>query len=563
MPLRGILNREYAHVQRYRQIMDVLIKHGFGYLVDRYGLHPRSWKERIFGPREIPKKLLAMSGAARFRRALEELGPTFVKFGQILSTRYDMVPQDYIDELSKLQDMVPPFEFWEVRRVIQGEFGKGIEELFKSFGREPVAAASIGQVHLARLKGGEEVIVKVRRPNIERTIEVDLDILSSLAHFAERHIRETRIFSPVGMVEEFARVIRNELNYVQEAQNAERFYRNFNGYPGVRIPRVFWELTTNKVLTLEYLEGIKISDLEAIDAAGLDRRTLAKSLSNAYLKQIYLDGFFHGDPHPGNIFVTKDGALAFLDFGMAGYIDRITRENLTNLMIAIRNYDLDELIGAISDLGFIRNIGTVYPALRVELEDLINRYYAISTKYISPATFLRDLISLIARHRGRIPSNIMLLSKTLLILDEVNSKLDPEHSFAEHTEPFVNQLIRERTRPTRIIRELADVLWDSYHILRKAPQRIDHILSKAETGTLKLEFEHHGLDRLADETSLLSNRLSISLIISALIVGSSLIIQTGMRPHILGVPALGVLGFLFAAVLGIGLLISILRSGIF
>jgi ubiquinone biosynthesis protein len=538
-----------------------MVKHGFGYLVERFGLRPfRSFREKLFGPRPQIEPLQVLSEAERLRHALEELGPTFIKFGQILSTRHDLVPETYITELARLQDMVAPFRYDEAREVIEKELGKKIEDVFLSFDPEPIAAASIGQVHRAKLLEGDEVAVKVMRPGVEKLVEIDLAIMMSLARFAEKHIKESKFFNPVGFVEEFSRIIRHEIDYVHEAKNAERFYTNFAGSQTVKIPKIYWNYITRHIMTQEYSDGIKISDIAQIEASGLDKKKITIDIANAYLKMVFEDGFYHADPHPGNILVTREGIIVFLDFGMAGYVDPELRECLVNLVVAIQRNDVGFLIEALTEIGLVVD-GSDSPAFRIKLEELINQYYSMTTKFIDPARFLRDLIDILIKSRGKIPSNIMLLSKTLVIRDEIARKIDPEHNFAELVEPYVKKMIGERTSPTYILKETARAVWDFARLVKSLPRRVNNILAKAEKGTMKFELEHRGFEALVEELDVTSNRVSFSLIISALIVGSSIIITTGMSPRFFGVPLLGIFGFFIAGVLGMWLIISILRSG--
>ncbi len=558
----NLFDRGVAYVKRYREIISVLIKHGYGYAIDRFGLRPfRSLKERITRPKPLREQLLQVSEAERLRQALEELGPTFIKFGQILSTRHDLLPKEYIKELSKLQDRVPPFEFIEAKKMVEKELGKNIDEIFSEFDPKPIASASIGQVYRGRLSTGEEVAVKVMRPEIEEIIENDLLILMSMARFFEKHVKASKFFNPVGFIEEFSRVMRQEIYYTHEAQNADRFYKSFAGSMTVRIPKIYWKFTTKHVLTQEYLEGFKITDIEKIMEARLDRKKVSIDLSNAYLKMIFEDGFYHADPHPGNILVSGEGVVIFLDFGMAGIVDPYLRENLVNLMLAVQKTDLDLLMETLSEIGLISDIGESSSTLKANLEDFIDSYYSLNVKFIDPTNFLSDLINVLIKNGGRIPNNIMLLSKTLIMRDEISRLLDPEHNFSELVEPYIKKIIEERTSFSYIMKETEKNLRGYARFVKDFPKQFHHILKKVEKGTIKFELEHKGFESLIEEMDVVSNRISFSLIIAALIVGSSLIIQTRMSPSLFGVPLIGIFGFFIAGFLGLGLLISILRSG--
>jgi ubiquinone biosynthesis protein len=557
-----LLDRGFAYVKRYREIISILIKHGFGYAIDRFGLRPfRSLKERITKPKPLREQLLQVSEAERLRLAFEELGPTFIKFGQILSTRHDLIPEEYIRELSKLQDRVPPFEFSETKKMVEKELGKNIDEIFSEFDQKPIASASIGQVYHGRLSTGEEVAVKVMRPGIEEIIENDLLILMSMAKFFEKHVKASKFFNPVGFIEEFSRVMRQEIYYTHEAQNADKFYKSFAGVTTVRIPKIYWKYTTKHILTQEYLEGFKITDIAKIEEAGLDRKKVSFDLSNAYLKMIFEDGFYHADPHPGNILVSPEGVIIFLDFGMAGIVDPYLRENLVNLMLAVQKADIDPLMETLSEIGLISDVGEYDSTLKANLEDFINEYYNLNAKFIDPTEFLRDLIDVLIKNGGRIPNNIMLLSKTLIMRDEISRLLDPEHNFSELVEPYINKIIEERTSISYIVKEIEKDLLDYAGFVKGFPKRIHHILKKVEKGSIKFELEHRGFENLVEELDILSNRLSFSMIIASLIVGSALVIQTRMEPSLFGVPFLGIFGFLLAGILGLGLLFSIIRSG--
>ena len=335
----GVIGRTYRHLNRYRQILTVLFKYGFGDLLEMLKIDQYIEVGLQMISRKRANRVERLSRPQRLRMAFEELGPTYVKLGQILSTRPDLVPMEYIEELSRLQDKIPAFPFEKVRRVVSSEFGMSPEEVFDSLEEEPFASASIGQVHRAVLKDGEAVAVKFQRPGIEKIIEVDLEIMLHLATLAEHHIEELSFHRPVKIVEEFAKTLEKEIDYKNEATNMERIARHFIDDPLVYIPKVFRDTTTTRVLTCEFIEGIKISDIESLDAAGLDRGIITARGADLVLKQIFVHGFFHADPHPGNIFVLPDNVICLLDFGMTGIVDRQTRENFVDLLDSIVHQD--------------------------------------------------------------------------------------------------------------------------------------------------------------------------------------------------------------------------------
>ena len=548
-------------VRRYRTLTNVAIKYGFGYLVDRFNLHPvRSVKDRVSGMHKAHPEL---SDPERLRLMLEELGPTYIKFGQILSTRYDILPKEYIKELEKLQDTVPPFGHDEACHIITEEFGMPIDEIFATFSCEPFASASLGQVHLATLPSGEKVIVKVQRPGIREVIDSDLTILHDLAHFADQHIRETRALNPVGVISEFERIIRAELDYTLEAQNADELRENFSDDPTVKIPLVYWDYTRWQVLTMEFIDGIKVSDLEAIEQAGLDRAIISRNFATAFLKQIFLQGTFHGDPHPGNVLVMEGNVVAFIDFGIIGHLDQVIRADLVDFFIALSENDADSVIEVLAHIGIIDYNEIDLPQFRFEISNMITKYYGMSLRYVNTGVMMREMISMILRYHGNVPSNLLLLSKALMIEEEVCSQLDPDYNLQDLAKPFIHNLVMERMHPKRIIREWLRMIPGFGRLVRGLPHRIDQILLRAEKGTLRLEFEHHGLDHIVSELDVMSNRIASSMIISALIIASALVIQSGMQPFVCGVPVLGIIGFLIAGILGMGLVFSIMRSGRF
>ena len=374
------LNRNIRSIRRYRQIGRVLFKYGFDQLLETLNLtHFIARGKRIL--RRNGTKIAQLSPAERMRLALEELGPTFVKLGQLLSTRRDVLPQSYIIEFSKLQDMVPSFSLAHVKSQIRAELGGGIDDLYSSFEVEPVAAASIAQVHRARLTTGEEVVVKVRRPGVVELIETDIDVLMGLAFLAERHLPGSDIYDPVGLVREFSRTIRREMDFSREGLTIEKIAGNFAGDTALYFPKVYWERTSKGVLTLEYIDGIKVSDILALENAGLDRALIARRGADAFLKMVLVHGFFHGDPHPGNVFILPDNVICLLDYGMVGRLDKELKGYLIDLLLAIIKRDANEVIDLMNYNGYLPDQLNIR-ALKRDLSEFIDGYYEIPLKDI-------------------------------------------------------------------------------------------------------------------------------------------------------------------------------------
>ena len=494
------------------------------------------------------------------RLAFEELGPTFIKFGQVLSSRPDLLPTEFVKELTKLQDSVPPFPFGDVKALIEAQFGRPLTEVFASFEEEPLAAASLAQVHRARAKAGDEVAVKVQRPGIEDMIETDIRILRGLAALCERHLPESRYYEPVRIVDEFARTTRREMDFVREGRNIDRFRKYFAGDETVYIPKTFWDLTAPKVLTMEYIHGIKISELEQLQAAAMDRKTIAINGANLILKEIFEFHFFHADPHPGNIFVLENNVIAPVDFGMIGILDEEIVRQLGIVFTAIVKKDVDMLVNVLLSIGLApepidRN------AFRLELGDFLERYYELPLKQLIIRIIINELMGIIRRYRLRFPPELVMMAKALVINQGVGTMLYPEFNIIEHARPYVQKLIMRRLDPARQLKEFSKLAGETAVFFKKLPSDLREILSKMRKDELGIRFEHRGLERLIGELDRSSNRLSFAVIIAALIIGSSLVFQTGAGPKLFGYPLLGLAGFLVASILGIWLLVGILRSG--
>jgi ubiquinone biosynthesis protein len=554
------ITQKIRNIQRLRHILQVLVKYGFGYIIDRLNI-----EQNIIGRRF--KKLAPIKKLdvfdhpvpVRVRRALEELGPTFIKLGQILSTRADLIPLEFCNELEKLQDQVPAFEYKKAEEQIRNEFKKPVSKIFDNFSTEPKAAASLAQVHSAELKTGEKVIVKIQRPNIKMTIATDLEILYWLANLAEKHIEESRIYNPVEVVNEFKKTILKEIDFNTEANNTERFRRNFKNDNTVYIPGIFRDLSTAKILTMERIKGIKSTDLKRIERAGLDRKQVAINGANALLKQIFIDGFFHADPHPGNMFVLDNNRIAFIDFGMVGRIDEEAKAQLASILSAFLERDVPEMSEAFIAVGAIEEVNA--KKLNLDLRDLMEHYYGISLKELRMGQLLVDIVDIVSQNKIKIPPDLFLLSKALITVEGIGRKLDPEFNMTVQAKPFAEKLVKQRYSAKSIAKEIRKFAKALYGFTSSLPKDLNLILNKIKKGTLRVEFEHRGLENLIAQMDKVSNRVAFSVIIAALIIGSSIIMQTNKGPLFLGFPMLGIFGFLIAGVMGLWLAIAILRSG--
>ncbi len=549
----------YSMIKRYGKIVDALIKYEFGHIVEKLGIgSTRPLRSRLRKQERVLKD--TDTGPVKARLMLEDLGPTYIKLGQILSMRQDLIPPEYTKEFSKLQDEVKPFAIDEVQKLIREESGYDIDDIFDYFQDIPIAAASIGQVHRARLKNGDEVVVKVQRPGVRKTIESDLDIMHSIASFAEEHLPEARLYKPVDIIEEFERSVKAELDYTQEGRNAEHFARNFQDHPHIYIPKVYWDYSSTKVLTLEYIDGVKSSSFEKLEMMGVDRKEVATKVLKAFMKQVYEDGFFHADLHPGNVMIMEDRRVALLDFGMAGFLSHDMRNMLIDSLIALTKGETLLYIEILRDFGSIEDDVDIN-SLKTDIEHLLYKYYGRPLKQLNMAIMIEEMINLLRKYHVRIPGNIAFLGKGSMTAEGFSSLMDPDINLTLIAEPFAKKALKERVKLRNLATTTFRDLNNWSRVLHRAPLKISHILDIAERGYLKLHFDHHGLDKLVAEIDTASNRLSFSLIIAAIIIGSSLIIQTGMEPHIWGMPLLGVIGFLVAGFFGMWLVINIFRTG--
>jgi len=553
------LNRNVRSIRRYRQIITVLAGYGLGHLLEYLNLSQVvAVSRRLL--RRSATKAAHLSPPQRLRLAMEELGPTFIKLGQLLSTRADIIPPAFVQEFAHLQDNVPSIHFSEITAQIERELGTPVAARFSQLDREPVAAASIAQVHRARLISGEDVVVKVRRPGVTEAVETDIDILMGVALLLERHMPRSDIYDPVAVVREFAYTIRREMDLSREGHAIERIQGNFRGDQTLYFPRVYWEATAKGVLTIEYVNGIKVSNLRAIEAAGLDRREIARRGAVAFLKMVLEHGFFHGDPHPGNVMILPDNVICLLDFGMVGRLDPGVKRYLTDLLSAVTKKDVDELADTIIGAGEISETINLN-ALKKGLADFIDSYFDIPLKEIEVGRMLLEFIDLVSTHRIKVHPDLTMLVKVLVVVEGMGRELDPQFDMVGHLRPFLKQALREKHSPGRLKKEMEQGLEAYLTLARNLPRDLKEVLNKINRNRFRIDLEHRGLDRFSRELDRSANRLCLSLIIAALLIGSSIAMQTTRGPLLWGLPAFAFFGFTCAGLVGILWMIAILRSG--
>ncbi len=547
------------HLQRYRQIADALVRHGLGYLVGVLGLERFVPFHR--GLLGHPRRPAPYTPPEHLRMALEELGATFIKLGQILSTRADLLPPEYQAELAKLQDAAPPVPWPAIRDTVTAELGGPLEAAFAAFDPTPLAAASIGQAHAAVLPDGTEVVVKVRRPGVVEQVEEDLEILQNLAAAAARRWELADEYDLVGLAQEFAQTLRAELDYLREGRSAERFAANFAADPSIHIPRVFWDTTTPRLLTLERIRGIKIDDVAALDAAGIDRPALARRAAQIVLKMVFEDGFYHADPHPGNFFIEPGGRIGLIDFGMVGTVDERTREQLVGIVLAITSQDPDRLVDAFLELGIVRR-RVNRDLLRRDLEHLISRYYGRPLGEIALQPLLSEALAIVRRHRLQLPPGFALLLKTAMMNEGLGARLDPDFRLTSVLAPYAERLVLRQYSPLLWARSLGGASLDAARLAVELPQQLRRLLSELERGSIEVGMRPTDFEPLLRRIERLVNRLILGILAAAFINGLAVLTSVYRPPGWeQWAGAFFALGLGIAAALGAYLVWSILWPG--
>jgi ubiquinone biosynthesis protein len=541
---------------RLHDIASVLIRYGFGDLVRRIGMagaleragHALHWHE--------PEALARLEPPARVRRALEELGPSFVKLGQILATRVDLFPAEWIAEFSKLQDAAPAVPFAELLPQLTEDLGEPPETVFARIETQALAAASLAQVHRAWLADGTAVILKVRRPGIRPIVEADLRLLARLAEIVESEAPELRRYRPREVVRQFTLSLRRELDFSAEGRSAERIAANFAGSPEIVVPRIHWPWTGERLNVQDYVEGIPGRDLAAVDAAGLDRKLLARRGAQAVLKMMLADGFFHADPHPGNVFYLPDNRIAFIDFGMVGRLSEERRYQLAVLLHGLVSHDAEKVAEVLLDWS--GSVQTDGETLATEIDAFVDQYHGVPLKRLDLGAMLSDLIAILREHGLALPPDLALLIKAFITLEGMGRQLDPDFDMAGEAAPFLEQVLLAHAAPGALIQRGWRTLSSALALIAGLPQDLRQLLRSALRGQLQVQVEVLPLKQFGDRLDRAASRLAISIVTAALIVGSAIVMTVERAP---GMPSFGLLGFIAAVIGGIWVLFSIWRGG--
>ena len=545
-------------ISRYREVLGILVKYGFEDIAASPSLGRFIPKIKSWLPVREGRSALSFNTYERIRMVCEEFGTTFIKFAQIASNRPDILPEGLITELENFQDNVPQVPKEEILRVLEKEMPKPLKFLFQKIDYDPIASASMAQVHRATLIGGWDVVLKIQRPGIEETIEQDIAILHKLARVLENNFPSLASYQPVELVKMFERSIRKELNFSIEASNILRFQKQFEGHPDIYVPTAYPEFSTDKVLCMEYIDGVKITDLEALGKIGMTGKELALKGISLYFEQVFDHGFFHADPHPGNIFVMPDKKVCFIDYGMMGQVIESDKRLLASMLLAVHERDVEGLKRAL--MRFSWNEARINEKeLEYDIIEFFSNYSDISIDQIDGTEVLAALNSLFFDYKIKVPANMLLLLKALVIIEGVGLMLDPKYDIIENIAPFVKRLLEKKYSPKQLSKNMVKAMGDFTKFATNLPEELDILLHKIRKGKLHIEFEHKGLENLIGELEQVSKRISLTIVLASVILGSSLIVIADVPPKVYGIPMLSYIGFILAGFLGLIWIRSVLK----
>lgn len=544
---------------RMREIAGILMHYGWGDIVKRLGLGTMTERAGTMLHRRQAEEIKHLEPAVRVRLAIEELGPTFVKLGQVLATRADIFPPHWIAEFAKLQDSVPPEPFDVLLPQLEKSLGRSPFEVFDALDTEAIAGASIAQVHLAKLHDGTPVVLKVRRPNVRNRIDADLRLLSHLARLVESEMPEARRFQPGKIVAQFAKSLRRELDLAMEGRNTDRFAQNFAQDKTIVFAKVYWEHSSEDLLVMERIEGIPGNDLDAARLSGLDLKKLGARGADAVLKMVLIDGFFHADPHPGNVFFLADNRIAMIDCGMVGRVSIERRDQIANLLAALVSKDIDELRDIL--ILWAGDAPVDDEKLSADIDELIFNYESMPLKHVRFGVLLNELTTVMRENHLVVPPDLTMLFKALITLEGLGRQLDPDFQIVHHLTPFVKKVIVDRYMPRNLVKRGWRNLNNMVDVATGLPRDISRLLREARRGRVKIDLDLKRLDHFGHQLDHSTNRLTLALLTASLIIGSSIVMTVKGGPTLFGLPAFGFLGYFMASLFGVWLIVSIWRSG--
>ncbi len=539
--------KDIRDLARFNRIMLILTQQGFGYLFDKVKF--KSKRKRLKDP------------PIRLRKAFEKLGPTFIKLGQILSLRPDLLPKEYVKELGKLQDRVPPFPYKKVEKTIEKELKKPIKELFASFSEKPIASASIAQVHKATLKNGKVVAVKVQRPNVRQIMDTDIEIMTFVAKKLEKHSKKIRKYSPVRIVKEFKQWTDNELNFNREAKNAKRFYRNFKNSDTVKIPKVFDDYSSKRVLTIEFIDGIELHNIAKLKKTkGFKIKEIIKNGFESILTQVFVHGFFHADPHPGNIIVLKDNKIAWVDFGIVGRFNNYLKQKSIELLYGIVEKDMDSIVDTFLTMGLMNENQTDIAKFKEDVRNVIEPLHNSGLKDAKLGYMMDEVLDIALEHHVKLPVDFVLFGKTVIELEGIGLEYSPNFRILENIRPFLENLIKREFRLSNMAKQLMKNLAKYTKLFKDFPDQLNSVLRKIQTGTVRVDIEDTDIKKLATDIDKSSNRMTYGMLIAAFLITGALLVNIG-KPVLNGFPLVTLLCFALAIIFAIILFVSIEKEG--